>query len=180
MIRQLLIIAAASAFTSAYAAVPVFAAKCGNQLNVDANPAGKVYMNGKVAKTIKRPDGQISANSAGAWVDITPRGDQPPFVTYTAKDKTTGECEIRSFSNAGGAPTVAPTGRASHSERAGQGQFDARGNIPCAENKGQPMGQCKFEVARDPVGSASVKVTLPSGKTRFIFSSTRARQSAPT
>lgn len=59
--------------------------------------------------------------------------------------------------------------KASSSERAGQGQFDARGNIPCAESKGQPMGQCKFEVARDPMGSATVKVTLPSGKTRFIF-----------
>jgi len=169
MIRQLLIIAVASVAGSAYAAMPVFAAKCGAQLNVDTNPAGKVYMNGKVAKTTRRPDGQISANSAGTWVDINPRGDQPPFVTYTAQNKSTGECEILSFQAAGGALAAAPSARASHSERAGQGQFDASGNIPCAGNKGQPMGQCKFQVARDSGGSASVKMTLPSGKTRFIF-----------
>ncbi len=64
--------------------------------------------------------------------------------------------------------TGAPAGRASHSERAGQGHFDARGEIPCAEFKGRPMHQCKFQVARGPNGSATVKVNLPSGKTRFI------------
>jgi hypothetical protein len=31
-----------------------------------------LYMNGKVAKPIKRADGQISASSAGASVDIEP------------------------------------------------------------------------------------------------------------
>ncbi len=154
---------------SALAAVPLFAAKCGSGLNVDTTPTGKVYMNGKVARLTKRPDGQISANSKGAWVDINPRGDQPPYVTYTAKDKSVGECEILSFKAPGSAAVAAPSSRPSHSERAGQGKFDASGPIPCAQQQGQPMGQCKFEVARDPGGSASVKVTFPDGRTRFIF-----------
>jgi hypothetical protein len=63
---------------------------------------------------------------------------------------------------------AAASGRLSHSERAGLGQFDASGNIPCAEGKGTTMGQCRFEVARDPGGNASLKVHLPSGKSRFI------------
>jgi len=178
MIRQLLVIAAALpaaalSATAASAAMPVFAAKCGTSLNVDTNPKGQVRMNGKVAKTIKRPDGQISANAAGAWVDITPQGTEPPHVTYTAKDKTTGTCEILGFAAPGGAKgaanaTPSPKGP-SHSERAGQGQFDARGSIPCAEAKSQPMRQCAFEVARESGGGATVKVSLPSGKTRFIF-----------
>lgn len=169
MIRQLLFIVAAVGATSAHAALPLVAAKCGSGLNVDTNPKGQVYMNGKVAKTIKRPDGQISANSAGAWVDITPRGASEPMVTYTAKDKSTGTCEILSFKASDAPAAAAPSGRASHSERAGQGQFDARGEIPCAEAKGAPLRQCTFEVARESGGSASVKVSLPSGKTRFIF-----------
>lgn len=169
MIRQLLFIAAATAATSAYATLPLFAAKCGSGLNVDTNPKGQVYMNGKVAKTTKRSDGQISANSSGAWVDITPRGADEPMVTYTAKDKSTGTCEIISFKAPDAPSAAAPSGRASHTERAGQGQFDARGEIPCAEAKGAPIRQCAFEVAREPGGSASVKVLLPSGKTRFIF-----------
>ena len=173
MIRGLLLVAATALASSAHAAMPVFAAKCGAHFNVDTDPAGKVYMNGKVAETIKRPDGQISAKSAGAWVDINPRGDQPPFVTYTAKDKSSGTCEILSFGTAGGASAAAPAAasakRPSHSERAGQGQFDARGNIPCARYKGQPMTECKFEAARDPGGNASVKITHGDGHTRFIF-----------
>ena len=110
MIRKLLVIAAALSATSAYADFPLFAAKCGPGLNVDTNPKGQVYMNGKVAKTIKRPDGQISANSAGAWVDITPRGGEEPMVTYTAKDKSTGTCEILSFKAPGGAAGATPAG----------------------------------------------------------------------
>lgn len=59
--------------------------------------------------------------------------------------------------------------RASHAERAGLGQFDATGQIPCAQAKGQPMMQCVFGVARDPGGNASVRVTLPDGRSRFIL-----------
>ncbi len=68
----------------------------------------------------------------------------------------------------GGVQAGAAAGRASHAERAGQGHFDASGVIPCAEYKGQPMTQCKLQVARGGNGSATVKVSLPSGKTRFI------------
>lgn len=127
-------------------------------------------MNGKVAKLINRPDGQITAQSGGVYVDITPQGDQPPRVTYTAKDKSIGTCEILSFAAPAGR-SAAPTGghRASASERAGQGQFDARGPVRCAERAGQPMQQCQAAVARDPGGTATIVITRPDGRKRFVF-----------
>lgn len=81
----------------ASAEVPLFAAKCPSGIRADSNAKGQVYLNGKVAKLIQRPDGQITAQSAGVYVDITPQGDQPPRVSSTARDKTVGECEILSF-----------------------------------------------------------------------------------
>jgi hypothetical protein len=54
-------------------------------------------------------------------------------------------------------------------ERAGAGKFDATGRIPCAQAKGQPMGQCDFGVARAGGGTAAVVVTRPDGRKRFIF-----------
>ena len=156
---------------TARAEMPLFAAKCGPGLNVDSNRAGQVYVNGKAAKLIKRPDGQITARSGGVWIDITPQGDQPPRVTFTAKDKTTGVCEILSFKARGGKAAAGSVGgqRESTAARAGQGKFDANGQIPCAQAKGQPMGQCNFGVARGPGGSATVVVTRPDGRTRAIF-----------
>lgn len=59
--------------------------------------------------------------------------------------------------------------KASSSERAGQGQFDATGQIPCAQYKGQPMGQCSFGVARDGGGTATVSINLLDGRKRMIF-----------
>jgi hypothetical protein len=59
--------------------------------------------------------------------------------------------------------------KASSAERAGQGKFDATGKIPCAQAKGQPMGQCSFGVARDGGGTATVSITLPDGRKRVIF-----------
>jgi len=53
--------------------------------------------------------------------------------------------------------------------RAGQGDFDATGKIPCAQAKGQPIGQCSFGVARDGGGTATVSVNLPDGRKRAIF-----------
>lgn len=83
-------------------------------------------------------------------------------------DKTVGY--KLSVSIQSGAATAAGGGeRASSAERAGQGKFDATGNIPCAAAKSQPMGQCAFGVARDGGGSATVVVTLPDGRKRAIF-----------
>lgn len=64
---------------------------------------------------------------------------------------------------AGDAPALAATGRA------GEGKFDATGPLPCARSKGQPMGQCTFGVARAGGGTATVVVTHPDGRKRFIF-----------
>lgn len=155
---------------TAHAAVPLFAAKCTSDLNVDSGAKSKVYINGKAAKVTKHPDGQITARSGKVYIDITPQGEQPPLVTYTAKDKTTGTCEILSFKASASSPTNGGgSQRASSSERAGQGQFDANGQVPCSQSQGQPMTSCNFGVARDSGGSATVAVTRPDGRKRFIF-----------
>lgn len=53
--------------------------------------------------------------------------------------------------------------------RAGEGRFDATGSISCAQAKGQSMSPCAFGVARAGGGTATVAVTRPDGRKRFIF-----------
>lgn len=171
MKRTLVAILALLVAGTASAGVPIFAAKCPTGITADSNTKGQVYVNGKVAKLIKRPDGLITAKSGGTYIDITPQGSQPPQITYTAKDKSHGVCEIVSFKapDSGAASGGGGSHRASSSERAGQGKFDAHGPVSCAQSKGQPMGQCNAAVARDPGGTATVVVTRPDGRTRAIF-----------
>jgi hypothetical protein len=95
--RSCFAIAAALAAGTASAGVPIFAARCPNGPSVDSDTRGRVYVDGKAARTIARPDGQVTARSGGVYVDITPRGNQPPRVTFTARDKSFSECEIVSF-----------------------------------------------------------------------------------
>jgi hypothetical protein len=169
-VKKLLFAVAAILFTgTASAGVPLFAAKCGPGINVDSDAKGNVRVNGKVAKLTNRPDGQVSAQSAGIYVDITPKGSQQPRVTYTAKNKSTGTCEILSFAPPAGHSAAAGNRRASASERAGQGRFDARGPVKCAQRAGRPMTQCQAAVARDPGGTAVVVITRPDGRKRFVF-----------
>lgn len=71
-------------------------------------------------------------------------------------------------------PAVSPDGSVAMGPddsalRAGQGQFDATGPIPCAQHPGQPMGQCEFGVARAGGGYATVVVKRPDGRQRIIF-----------
>ncbi len=47
--------------------------------------------------------------------------------------------------------------------------FTATGDIPCARNSGQPMGQCKFGVIRTGKGGASLWVAFPDGVERYIM-----------
>ena len=97
MKRFVVAIAVTLVASTASAAVPLFAAKCGQGITADSNAQGQVRVNGKIAKLINRPDGQVTAQSGGVYVDITPQGNQPPRITYTGRDKSTGECEILSF-----------------------------------------------------------------------------------
>jgi hypothetical protein len=67
------------------------------------------------------------------------------------------------------APQAGVGATASAAERAGMGTFNVTGNIPCAQNRGQPMNQCPFGVARGPAGEAVVAITLFDGRKRLIF-----------
>jgi hypothetical protein len=53
--------------------------------------------------------------------------------------------------------------------RAGTGDFDATGQLPCSQYAGQPMTQCDFGVSREGGGTATVVITKPDGVTRAIF-----------
>lgn len=71
-------------------------------------------------------------------------------------------------------PAVSPDGSVSRGPddsalRAGKGQFDATGNIPCAQHKGQPMAECKFGVARAGGGYATVVIIKPDNRKRIIY-----------
>jgi hypothetical protein len=170
MIRPLIATLALLVSGAAGAAVPIFAAKCPNGLTADSDAKGRIYVSGKLAKVIHRPDGQVTAQSAGAYVDITPRGDQPPRITSTGRDKTVVVCEVVAFKAPDGAAAGAPpSGREPSAVRAGQGRFDATGPVACAERRGQPMAQCEMGVARDGGGTATVVVTRSDGRKRFIF-----------
>ena len=57
----------------------------------------------------------------------------------------------------------------SASERAGMGDYDASGQIPCAQYAGQPTRQCDFRVTRESGGNATVVVTKPDGVERALF-----------
>jgi hypothetical protein len=99
----------------------------------------------------QRADGRI-------WCDVQPFGGGPRG--YVAADYLK--------------PAVAPdgsvpTGPETSSLRAGRGDFDAAGKIPCAQHAGQPMMQCDFGVARQCGGFATVVETKPDGVKRAIF-----------
>lgn len=65
-----------------------------------------------------------------------------------------------------GSPALGPDDSAL---RAGEGDFDATGQVPCAQAEGQPMSRCDFGVARAGGGFATVVVTRPDGMKRAIF-----------
>jgi len=66
-------------------------------------------------------------------------------------------------------PAAAAASTPDTAMRAGEGRFDATGDVRCAQAKGQPMSQCAFGVARAGGGTATVAITRPDGRKRFIF-----------
>ena len=67
------------------------------------------------------------------------------------------------------ADTGSANGDTSAAQRAGSGNYDATGSMPCAQVAGQPLQNCQFGVSREGSGSATVVVTRPDGSTRALF-----------
>jgi hypothetical protein len=173
-IKQLWITTAAFLIASgAHAAIPVFVATCPGDINVDSGKTGVVYINSKKANVKKINNNFYEAKSGVITISVSANGDKAPDVSYSGKGRANGICQVTGFEAATPAAAAAAAStiaaEPSSSERAGQGKFDASGKIPCAQKKGQPMGQCEYKVARGSNGSATVVVTRPDGRTRAIF-----------
>jgi hypothetical protein len=153
--------------SGAHATVPIFAATCSQNVKVDADRTGTVRGNGHQASLRTINADSLEARYGGVTYSIMREGGGVQ-VAFTGPRRANGICTV---TGVGSAPTTAaaPAGRPTHSESAGQGQFDARAQIPRAQHKGQPMAQWPIAVARDPGSSATVVVTRPDGRTHAIF-----------
>ena len=93
-----------------------------------------------------------------------------------------GWCEVRPFRGgargfvpagsllpAHGPDGVVPTGPNDSKHRAGRRDFDADGEIACAQERGQALGTCAAAVARSGGGDATVLVTFPNGFARQLY-----------
>jgi hypothetical protein len=101
--------------------------------------------------------GCLRANDE-VWCDVQELGGGPRG--YVAAEF------LRPAVSPDGSPALGPDDSAL---RAGQGDFDATGQVPCAQFAGQPMTPCDFGVARAGGGYATVVVTRPDGSKRAIF-----------
>jgi hypothetical protein len=178
---------------------PIQFAKGASSATVKGSIKGRQTIDYKlVAKAGQTMTVALKSSSASNYFNVLPPGsnDVAVFIGSTSGNEWTGTLEasgtytIRVYlmgaaSRSGSATfalTVGVTGAPANAaaaanaapkpdptERAGAGKFDATGSIPCAQARGQPMGQCQSGVARAGGGTAMVAVTRPDGRKRVIF-----------
>jgi len=186
MKRILFIIAATLIATAAHARLPLMNATCPGGLSVHYDGKGHAYINGENAKFSPVGNSAYDIKHADTTVSIMMNPDNSIDVSYTGKDRAHGICQVEnsaptsSNASSGNSKPAVQNPESDAQVRAGSGQFDATGNIPCAQHKGQPMGQCQMGVARAGNGSATVVVTKPDGVKRAIFFSKGKAISADT
>lgn len=110
------------------------------------------------------PDGSVLANlgcteiADQVWCTVRPfRGGARGFVLADHLVPATGP------------DGIAPMGKDDSRRRAGQRDFDASGELPCAQEQGQALGLCSAEVARGEGGDATIVVTFPNGFKRKLY-----------
>lgn len=117
----------------------------------------------------------IGSTEGNEWTGALPADGEYTIRVYmmrsaARRNETANYTLTVGINDAAMASGTAPAAKGPDSiERAGQGRFDATGNIPCAQFKGQPMGSCPFGVAREGQGTATVVVTHADGRKRFIY-----------
>ncbi|MDJ0946457.1 MAG: hypothetical protein QNJ30_23640 [Kiloniellales bacterium] len=85
------------------------------------------------------------------------------------RGRARGYVLAESLHPARGPDGTVPMGSDDSLPRARKGDFDASGQIPCAQVRGKPMGQCRLDVARGDGGDATVVVTFSNGFKRMLF-----------
>jgi heat shock protein HslJ len=127
-------------------------------LNLRQHPSilSKVVSKLRKGTILDNLDCQVSEGRT--WCYVQPLGGGP--VGYVAANY------LRPAISPNG---IAITGPDDSALRAGQGDFDATGQIPCAFSPGQPMAQCKFGVARTGGGYATVVIERPDSRIRAIY-----------
>jgi len=178
---------------------PIKFAKGASSATVKSSIKGRQTIDYKlVAKAGQTMSVTLKSSSASNYFNVLPPGsnDVAVFIGSTSGNEWTGTLEasgtytVRVYLmgaasrggtanftltvgvtgapvNAAAAASAAP--KPDPTERAGAGSFDATGSIPCAQAKGPPMGQCPYGVARAGAGTATVVVTRPDGRKRFVF-----------
>jgi hypothetical protein len=127
-------------------------------LRVRAQPAATASILGSFPAGVLLDNLGCQRARDGVWCDVQPFGGGPRGYVAAAYLKP-----------AMGPDGNVPTGPETTALRAGEGDFDATGKIPCAQRMGQPLAQCDFAVARQRGGFATVLVTKPDGVKRAIF-----------
>ncbi len=123
-------------------------------LNLRAKPSASAQVIGKFAPGTLVDGFGCQTRGTATWCDVQQVGGG-----------------VRGFVRADYLQPASPSAAAVNdsADCAGQGKFDARGTLPCAQYSGQPLRQCQFGVARSGDGNATVVVTKPDGSTRAIF-----------
>ncbi|MEL6478926.1 MAG: hypothetical protein AAFR17_16465 [Pseudomonadota bacterium] len=92
------------------------------------------------------------------WCEVRPfQGGPKGFVSATRLEPASGP------------DGTIPTGVDDSRKRARKRDFDARGDIRCAQEKGQSLGGCTAAIARSGGGDATVAVTFPNGFVRQLY-----------
>lgn len=127
-------------------------------LNLRAEPSTAAAVVARVADGAWLDNLGCQAGSDRAWCDVQRFGGGPR--AYVAAEY------LAPALGPDGSPATGPDDSAL---RAGQGDFDASGQLPCAQAAGQPLRDCAFSVARAGSGFAAVVITRPDGGSRMIF-----------
>ena len=97
-------------------------------------------------------------SSGQMWCRVRPfRGGPKGFLTSERLEPSEGP------------DGVVPMGKNDTRHRAGNREFDAKGDVRCAQEKGQALGLCEAAVARDVGGDATVVVSFPNGFARKLY-----------
>ena len=80
---------------TAHAGIPLFNARCPDNIEVHADKGGPIYINGKEGKLKKFNDNYFEARGSGVTVSLSINPDGSPDVSYTGKNRANGVCQVK-------------------------------------------------------------------------------------